>query len=90
MAQILRCERAATGAAGAGAGAGASTSSPSIRSLSEEVSPRAPCTRSGRTAMTAPTVSAVITASPMPIRTWTPAIAVKTLPIGMSVVPPIQ
>ena len=32
--------------------------------------------------MTAPTVGAVIAASPMPIRTCTPTIAVKTLPIG--------
>lgn len=91
-----RCPDLARGAGGRGAGAsdaagaaGASTSSPSTRSLSGVARPRAPCTRSGRTAITAPTVSAVITASPMPIRTWTPTIAVNTLPMGTSVVPPI-
>ena len=71
--------------AGAGA-AGAVTGV--VRSSSGLVRPRAPWTRSGRTAMTAPTVSAVIAASPIPIRTWTPTMAVKTLPIGTSAVPP--
>ncbi len=35
-------------------------------------------------------VSAVIAASPMPISRWTPTMAVATLPIETSVVPPIQ
>ena len=39
--------------------------------------------------MTAPTVSAVIAASPMPMRTCTPIMAVATLPMETSVVPPI-
>jgi hypothetical protein len=38
--------------------------------------------------MTAPTVSAVMTASPAPMSTWTPIIAVATLPRETSVVPP--
>ncbi len=59
-----------------------------MRSFSGAASPRAPCTRSGRTASTAPTVAAVMAASPMPISTCTPTMAVSTLPSGTSVVPP--
>ncbi len=82
---VRREVRAATGVV---TGAGASTRSPFTRSWSRCRRPRAPYTRSGRTAMTAPTVSAVMTASPMPISTCTPTIAVATLPMETSVVPP--
>ena len=48
--------------------------------------PRAPYTRSGRVAMTAPTAIAVMIPSPMPISTWTPIIEPPTAPTDDRVV----
>src|SRR6478752_6925945 len=59
-----------------------------ISSLRSASTRRAPYTRSGRTAITAPTARNVITPSPMPISTWTPSIAVMSLSREMSAVPP--
>ena len=50
--------------------------------------PRAPYTRSGRIAITAPTARAVMMPSPMPIRTWTPIIAPATEPTDTASLPP--
>lgn len=85
-------EDAARGAGGGGrrgGGSGGVDQLPVDPQLERRGEAAAPYTRSGRTAMTAPTVRAVIAASPRPMRTCTPTIAVSTLPIGMSVVPPM-
>src|SRR6185503_19766226 len=49
---------------------------------------RAPCTRSGRTATMLPTARPVIRASPTPISTCQPTIAVTSVSSGMSACPP--
>src|SRR5690606_21528047 len=54
---------------------GASVLGVRISSRCSDNRPRAPWTRSGRTAITLPMVSAVMTPSPMPISTWTPTMA---------------